>query len=166
MAGSMKCWGHNDFGQLGTGSYTHSNTPQNVNLGSGKTATTIGLGLWHTCAGLNDGSLKCWGINTNDQLGTGSSANWIPNPSTVNLGIGRTVVSVSLGQTHSCANLDDGSLKCWGNSNYGQLGIANSQASTPQLVNLGTGRTAVSVHAGSSYTCAILDDGTLKCWGR
>ena len=83
---------------------------------------------------------------------------------------GRFAVSVIAGDYHTCAVLDDGSLKCWGRNSYGALGIGGTTGSgvqypTPQAVDLGTGRTAVSLSAGSYHTCAILDDGTLKCWG-
>jgi alpha-tubulin suppressor-like RCC1 family protein len=126
----------------------------------------VSIGQYHTCAILDDGSLKCWGRNFNGELGLGSTTTQ-NTPQTVNLGTGRTAVSVSAGGYHTCAILDDGSLKCWGSNNAGQLGIASTIAqNTPQLVNLGTGRTAVSVDLGNSNTCVILDDGTLKCWGQ
>ena len=71
----------------------------------------------------------------------------------MNLGTGRTAVSVSSGQYHTCAVLDNGSLKCWGRNYHGELGIGGStgynvQYSSPQAVDLGTGRTAVSVSLG------------------
>ena len=66
--------------------------------------------------------------------------------------------------------LDNGDLKCWGANHYGQLGDGggNSKTNAPSstAINLGTGRTAVAVSAGSGHTCAILDNGDLKCWGR
>ena len=84
-----------------------------------------------------------------------------------NLGTDRTAVSVSGGSSHNCAILDNGGLKCWGSNLYGQLGIGTTdEVTTPQEVNLGTGRTAISVAVGDSHTCAIIDDGSLKCWGR
>ena len=108
----------------------------------------------HACAILDDESLKCWGYNGYGQLGIGSTTNQ-NTPQTVDLGTGRTAVSVSLGQQHTCAVLDDGSLKCWGRNNYGQLGIGSySNQNTPQTVSLATGRTAVSVSAGvHSHLC-------------
>ena len=164
--GTLKCWGYNVFGQLGLGSTTNQNTPQTVTLGTGRTAVSVSLGQYHTCAVLDDGSLKCWGQNSQGQLGIGSTTSQT-TPQTVDLGTGRTAVSVSLGYGHTCAVLDDGSLKCWGQNYYGQLGIGSTtQQTTPQTVDLGTGRTAVSVSLGGAHTCAVLDDGTLKCWGH
>ena len=82
----------------------------------------------------------------------------------VDLGTGRTAVSVSLGGQHSCAILDDGSVKCWGRTIYGQTG--HSMGSSVGSVDLGVGRTAVWLTLGGDYSCAILDNGELKCWGR
>ena len=82
---------------------------------------------------------------------------------------GRTAVAVSAGGSHTCAILDNGDLKCWGMDNYGQLGDGgsntNTNAPSSTAINLGTGRTAVAVAAGDHHTCAILDNGDLKCWG-
>jgi len=162
---SLMCWGSNTYGQLGLDSTTQQTTPQFVDLGTGRTAVSVSLGHYHTCAILDDASLKCWGYNGYGQLGIGSTTQQT-TPQTVNLGTGRTAVSVSLGQSHTCAILDDASLKCWGYNSRGQLGLGSTtQQTTPQLVNLGTGRTAVSVSLGQYHTCAILDDASLKCWG-
>ena len=88
----------------------------------------------------------------------------------VNLGSGRTAKAISAASSHTCAILDDDTLKCWGRGAFGMLGYGDETSRTaPEataVVNLGTGRTAKAVSAGSSYTCAILDDDTLKCWGR
>ncbi|MDA8568056.1 putative Ig domain-containing protein [Euryarchaeota archaeon] len=134
----------------------------------------MSLGLYHTCAILDDGSLKCWGDNNYGELGIGGTTGYggqYTTPQAVDLGTGRTAVSVSLGQYHTCALLDDGSLKCWGRNYYGELGIGgttayNVQYTTPQTVNLGTGRTAVSVSSGQYHTCAVLDNNSLNCWGH
>ena len=88
----------------------------------------------------------------------------------VNLGAGRTAKAVSTGSSHTCALLDDDTLKCWGRGAFGMLGYGDetdrSAPEATEVVNLGTGRTAKAASAGSSYTCAILDDDTIKCWGR
>jgi alpha-tubulin suppressor-like RCC1 family protein len=166
--GSLNCWGYDAFGGLGDGgTNTNKDTPVSVSLGTGRTAVAIAAG-GHTCAILDDGSLKCWGSNYVGQLGDGGSNTEQDTPVSVSLGTGRTAVAVSAGYGYTCAILDDGSLKCWGSDNTGQLGDggSNTNKDTPVSVSLGTGRTAVAVSAGISHTCAILDDGSLNCWGR
>ena len=80
---------------------------------------------------------------------------------------GRTVDSISSGGSTSCLIYDNGDLYCWGRNNQGQLGIGSTTTqSSPQLVNLGIGRTAKSVSLSGYHTCAILDDGSVKCWGQ
>ena len=124
--GSLKCWGRNNYGQIGNGGIIQSDarysTPQNVDLGTGRTAVSVETSYSHTCAILDDGSLKCWGNNGVGQLGIASTTNQ-NTPQTVNLGTGRTAISLGIGYYSTCAILDDGSLKCWGSNNYGALGI-------------------------------------------
>ena len=87
---------------------------------------------------------------------------------TADLGTGRTAISLSVGGYHACAILDDGSVSCWGRNDYGQLGDGTSVSrSTPTQSNsLGPGRTAVGISVGNLHTCAILDDGSVSCWGE
>ena len=79
-------------------------------------------------------------------------------------------VALATGERHSCAILDSGDLKCWGAGLHGQLGNGDSSTNvySPSAIaiDLGTGRTAVAVDAGGDVTCAILDNGDLKCWGE
>ena len=134
--------------------------------GSIFTGSTLATGEKHTCAILDNGSLKCWGRNAYGQLGIGNTTDMY-SPTNVDLGSGRTAVSIAAGSLPTCAILDDGSLKCWGFGNYGQLGIGNySTLDTPQSVDLGEGRTAMSISLGGSHTCAILDNASVKCWGK
>ncbi|MEC7280331.1 MAG: hypothetical protein VXV98_09910, partial [Candidatus Thermoplasmatota archaeon] len=161
-----------------------------IDLGTGRTAVSVSAGREFTCAILDNGDLKCWGSDASGQLGDGGGildngsllplqplANQYtsePSLTPVDLGAGRKAVTVSAGNSHVCAILDNGDLKCWGYDEYGQLGDGDVSASdwikkvtapssTP--VDLGAGRTAVAVSAGNSHTCAILDNGDLKCWG-
>jgi hypothetical protein len=80
-----------------------------------------------------------------------------------------------LGSAHTCALLDDRTVKCWGRNGYGRLGYGDTRdrgddagetGDALSAVALGAGRTAVSIVAGSAHTCALLDDRTVKCWGR
>jgi alpha-tubulin suppressor-like RCC1 family protein len=186
--GSVKCWGYNDFGGLGLGDrYARGDGPNEmgdnlpaVNLGTGKTAVAISSGIDYTCALLNDGSVKCWGYNGYGQLGLGDTSHRGDGPNemgdnlpAVNLGTGKTAVAIAGGFHHTCALLNDGSVKCWGYNGEGDLGLgdASSRGDGPNemgdnlpAVNLGTGKTAVAV-TGSDHTCALLNDGSVKCWG-
>lgn len=141
----------------------------------------ITAGSHHYCVRYHEGSVKCWGLNSSGQLGLGDTATrgdgvneGGSNLPYVNLGIGRTAKSIVAGFTHTCAILDNDTLKCWGANSHGQLGLenittygnaANQMGDNLPIVNLGTGRTAKSVSAGASHTCAILDNDALKCWG-
>ena len=172
--GDLKCWGHDGYGQLGDGgSNTNLNAPSStvIDLGSGRTAVAVDAGYYHTCAILDNGDLKCWGWDNNGQLGDGGSNTNLNAPSStaIDLGTGRTAVAVAAGDYHTCAILDNGEAKCWGRDQGGQLGDGGSNtnlnAPSSTAIDLGTGRTAVAVAAGGSNTCAILDNGNLKCWG-
>ena len=164
--GSLKCWGDNSHGQLGDGSTTDRTSPVQVDLGSGNTAVAISAGHSHTCAILQDGTLKCWGQDNKGQVGDGGTNSDQSSPVTINLGSGRTADSVSTGIHHTCAVLDDGSIKCWGLNNEGQLGDGSTTNSgTPVSVNLDAGKTAYAVAAGLHHTCAIVDD-HVECWGN
>ena len=76
-----------------------------------------------------------------------------------------TDTTISSGNVHTCAILDDGSVSCWGDGGYGQLGNGGtSDANTPTSTSsLGIGRTAVAISSGGVHTCAILDDGSVSC---
>ena len=139
---SVKCWGYNGQGQLGLtyhGTGTDRDIPQAVSLGTGKTATAIGLGEYYTCAILNDNSVKCWGSNANGRLGLGDSQtdSLYNSPQAVNLG-SHTAKFITLGKAHTCAILNDSSLRCWGSNGNGRLGIGSTGGSynTPQAVSL------------------------------
>ena len=86
----------------------------------------------------------------------------------VNLGSGRTAKTVSCGKDYTCAILDDDTLKCWGKAESGLLGYGDTYKEMPRataVVNLAPGAPK-AVACGEYHTCAILDDDTLKCWGR
>lgn len=134
-----------------------------------------------TCVLLVNGQVKCWGNNDMGQLGygdrdargdeSGEMGDALPP---VDLGTDRVALALETGGGHSCAILDDHSVKCWGWNNVGQLGYGdhNDRGDRPgemgdelPRVDLGAGRTARAIALGSRHGCALLDDGTVKCWG-
>jgi hypothetical protein len=188
-SGDVACWGH-DYGYLGTetnnfGAFRPSAL---VDFGGGLKALALGgSGGGHTCAILDDGSLKCWGNNGSGQLGLGdrtfhgrARGEMGSNLPAVDLGAGRRAVQVVGGGDHSCALLDDNSVKCWGSNVQdvpfqgwtltGQLGLDANPIPTEALspagpVPLGAGRTVLGIGARNGQSCALLDGGDLKCWG-
>lgn len=187
--GVVKCWGDAASGQLGLGNITRIGDNAGemgavlaaVDLGIGRTATKITAGAFHTCALLDDATVKCWGSGAMGALGSGSTALVGDGPdemgdllAPVSLGTGRTAVDIDAGTNHTCAVLDTGVVKCWGSNSFGQLGLGDTvtrgtaggqMGDALPAVELGTGRTATAVVAGNDHTCALLDDATVKCWG-
>ena len=163
---SLKCWGYNQYGEIGDASTTQRNLPTLVDLGENRTAKAISAGNGHTCAILNDDSIKCWGDNQYGQIGIKTNLPYQTTPTGVSLGADKTAKMISLGDYHSCAILNDDSLKCWGYNQYGQVGDdSTSNRNFPTLIDLGENRTARTVDAGGDHTCTLLDNHTLHCWG-
>ena len=186
---SVKCWGQNIYGLLGLGDVKGRGESANemgdklpkVDLGTGRTAKAISTGYLHTCALFDDNSVKCWGYNGHGELGLGDKTDRGDNAnemgdklSKVDLGTGRTAKAISTDDDHTCAILDDNSVKCWGYNGSGQLGLGDTTArgdNTNEMgdklskVDLGTGRTAKAISAACSHTCVVLDDESVKCWG-
>ncbi|MCA9697892.1 MAG: hypothetical protein KC431_10245, partial [Myxococcales bacterium] len=180
-AGSVRCWGRNDFGQLGYGNMTDLAIPLTVDLSLGGTVTQLAVGAHHNCALFDDNSVRCWGYNNTGQLGYGSTDNIGDNetPGSVPVvpilpqGIpdDAQINQVALGVEHSCVLYDTGDVICWGANFYGQLGQGttttvgdNETLATLQKMELGGD--AVSLVLGKHHTCALMSDNGVKCWGR
>ncbi|CAL62346.1 Conserved hypothetical protein, putative regulator of chromosome condensation [Herminiimonas arsenicoxydans] len=115
--GAAKCWGWNEYSQLGDNSATQRNAPVDV-AGSG--VASIAADLYHTCAVMTTGAAKCWGRNDYGQLGDNSLTD---SPTPVNVsGLASGVSSIASGYSHTCAVLTTGQVKCWGRNDYGQVG--------------------------------------------
>jgi alpha-tubulin suppressor-like RCC1 family protein len=186
QSGAVRCWGRNDFGQLGRGNTATIGDNEtvfsagNVDLGAGVIVKDLALGDSHTCVLLTTGAVRCWGRNDVGQLGYGNSTNLGDNEPINNLpdvSLTGTVRKLVAGNAHTCALTFAGTLRCWGDDFFGQLGQgfgggnrgwgdqANELPSTlPGDIN--TGAQVTDVTAGGFHTCALSSDGQLKCWGR
>ncbi|MDA9293186.1 fibronectin type III domain-containing protein, partial [bacterium] len=133
----------------------------------GATAVSITAGSSHTCAVLNTGAVNCWGDNVFGRLGDGSSTGSLKPVAVRPFTGGATAVSITAGGSHTCAVLNTGAVNCWGDNVYGQLGDSTtSDRSEPVAVNAFIdGATAVSITAGGTHTCAVLNTGAVNCWG-
>lgn len=207
-SGSVHCWGYGASGRLGSG-FTDdrldgtvdpaSGTDEASTVPLGAAATAISAGGGHTCALLASGDVRCWGLGTSGQLGQGRNYESLldasgEQPSTVPLKPIGTLANkvaatpnirataISAGDFHTCAILEGGDIRCWGQGTSGQLGQGatdgrlDASATNPTDAaarvgggtdgkGAGLGAPAVAITAGASSTCAALSTGAVRCWG-
>lgn len=161
VAGAAKCWGRNDYGQLGNGNTAPQLTPTQVSGLTANVTDITGGGLF-ACAVVSGGA-KCWGRNDFGQLGNNSTTN-SSTPVDV-FGLTANVVSISAGQYSACAVLTDGTIQCWGKNNFGQLGNNSTTNSSIPVEVWGIDSGASSVAVSYSHACAIVA-GNGFCWGN
>ena len=150
----MQCWGNNDYGQLGDGTFTGSNTRVDVLDIEG--AETIVAGAHHNCV-LSGGEVWCWGQNSKGQVGDGTTTN-----RNVPVKVLDGTVDVTAGYDYSCAILRSGQVMCWGNNDKGQLADGGtSNHTSPTLSTLVTGIS--NIDAGQRQNCGLTAAGLIRC---
>lgn len=173
--GSLFCWGRNDSGQLGDGNTTQRVSRAYVST-LGYTVVEVSAGYDHTCARTTGGKLFCWGSNARGQLGIGTDPSPRTTPTLVTLPGNAVAAEVTTGTYFTCARSTDGSLYCWGDNTFGQLGLGDlTQRTSPVQVPLAIQKSPpifppvavkfAGVSAGERHTCAMSTDHKLWCWG-
>ena len=197
--GSVKCWGNNANGQLGLGDTNNrgdqsgemGNALPAVNLGTGVTATAIAAGQNFACAivgggSVPAGSVKCWGANSDGQLGQGDTnargdgANEMGDAlAPINIGTGRTAKMIAAGFNFACVIRDNDTVVCWGANASLQIGRDGANNTSPNdkigdassemgnsLVAVNLGQGVAQLALGNTHACALLIDSvSVKCWG-
>ena len=161
--GGLECWGANDVGQLGDGTKQQSTLPVKSTAGA---VTDLAIGARHTCAIMN-GQISCWGDASHGQLAAPAV---------------RGVTRLDAAGNHTCANGDDG-LVCWGEgptyTGHGKVAAfavgtnrvcaamvepkrVECTESNPVLVGVAVKQLSL----GGGHACALLEDGSVQCWGK
>ena len=210
----VKCWGNNSSGELGLGHERNLGDDDNEmgdnlpaidlgthtgdDLGTALTAKAIVANEIHVCVILDDDQVKCWGSNSQGQLGQGHNRNLGDDDNEMGndipiidlgthtgdgLGTTLTAKTIAVGLYHSCVILSNDQVKCWGDNSQGQLGQGHNRdlgndnnemgdhlpaidLGTHTGDGLGTALTTKAITAGEEYTCAILSNDQVKCWGK
>ncbi|MGQ0799861.1 MAG: RCC1 domain-containing protein [Pseudomarimonas sp.] len=160
-SGEVRCWGANDGGQLGDGTFESRPQPVAV-MELGGAAIIVSAGEEHTCAVIASGGLRCWGRNGFGQLGDGGFTDRNRPAQVVGFDVG--VTAIGSGHYHTCAVRNGGAF-CWGNNDSGQLGdgLFGGRATPAAVSGLNAG--VESVVSGRFHACARSSGGAVQCWG-
>ncbi len=180
---TLRCWGASNMGETGYSSTATVGDGIGLSIIAtgdvplGGTPVQISIGGSHACARLSTGKVRCWGFGGGGRLGYGNTANvgdgiGLSIISAGDVPIGADVTQITAGDTHTCALLTTGAVRCWGNGSAGALGYGSTAAvgdgvglSISARGDVPLGGTAVYVSAGSNNTCAVLSTGAVRCWG-
>lgn len=159
--GTVKCWGHNYFNQLGIGGATTtlpfgSASPVTALAAAGLDVTQLSAGSGGTCALTSTGGLYCWGGGSPVSSNTAVS---IP-------GLTTGVTQVSVGTNSSCAVTASGDAKCWGSGLNGALGNGSILSSSGAVFVSGMQGITSQIHTNQYHACALTTSGHVKCWGQ
>lgn len=175
--GTVACWGDNSYGQLGTDPTVTASSATPIAVTGLSDAIAIAAGAVHACALISGGTVECWGSNDFGELGNTltTSCNGgtdkcsaAPVPVTGLTG----VTALAIGgydeyEDHTCALLSNGTVQCWGDDGYGQLGNGSTPTSSPDSkpVTVSTITNGIAIASASDTSCAILSGGAVMCWG-
>jgi alpha-tubulin suppressor-like RCC1 family protein len=162
-SGQVVCWGYNDSGQVGDGTFDNDRSTPTPVVGL-MNAVEVSNGASHTCARRSSGEVACWGYNLFGQLGDGTRRDHPTPTAVVDL---TDAVQISAGWLHTCARRSSGEVLCWGFNLHGELGdgTTTDRYTPTRVVGLADGTAAVEVSVGAEHTCARLASGEVNCWG-
>src|SRR5690554_6782299 len=184
--GSVMCWGDNKQGQLGNGKRIEPETDGEPTFEDGENAEEFKENLFshtpvavvnydnnpvidaieisasenHTCALLTAGNVKCWGSNSNGQLGNSQLSGKKTSSTAVDVNVadlqGVNIISISVGNNYSCALLEGNSIKCWG--------TLPSKLFSDELLAINS-KNPAQLATASSHACATVENNQIQCWG-
>lgn len=174
-SGQVRCWGRGYL--LGSGQTSNVGDEPNemppppVLLGP--SPSFVAVGTFHACAQLGNGEVRCWGDGYRGQLGFPEMSYYGDQSSEVitsSVPLGQPALTVAAGDVHSCAIMQDNTLRCWGDGAFGKLGYGNEDTlgddPTDILdVPVPLSHPVIDVAVGFFHTCVIVSTGAARCWG-
>lgn len=173
--GTLAAWGDGSFGQIGDNGVLDRTSPvlvSTVGALNGKRVIAISAGAKHNAALCSDGTVVCWGDNTNGELGNGNNTQSLVPVAVSTSGVlaGHTVKAIACGQNHTLAMRADGTLASWGSNSNQQLGnLSGVSSNVPNAVVTTTallGKKVASISAGGNQNLVLCTDGSLAAWGE
>jgi alpha-tubulin suppressor-like RCC1 family protein len=160
---NVKCWGNNEYGQVGSESNGDDFLfPVSV-TGLRYSVNEISTDGMQSCVLTISKDILCWGDNRMGQLGDGTMEirnNPVPVAEMV-----EWFRMVRAGWNHTCAFTGSGRMMCWGWNLHGQLGDgSNTSRTVPVYVN-GLSERVIAIGVGWAHTCVVTKVGMVKCWG-
>lgn len=174
--GAVRCWGANHYGQLGYNSLVNlGDMPGELptaDVAVGAAVLQVGAGAEHTCALVAGGEVRCWGFGLYGALGNGGMNNVLKPTGQDVAGIAGATQVVA-GGDHTCVLMGDGTVRCWGHNQFGQLGLGHiltigdepNEMPPPKTPLDAADKPVIQLAAGYRHTCALLVDGEVRCWG-
>jgi alpha-tubulin suppressor-like RCC1 family protein len=160
--GAVQCWGVNEDGELGDGTLVSRSVPTPV-VGLTGPAIAVAAAQDYSCALIQGGGVQCWGVNNNGELGDGTTDDSTTAVTVTGLAGPATAVSATGGTT--CALITGGTMQCWGNNDFGEMGTGNTTDSLTPVSVTGLAGAVTAIATGQNYTCALITGGTVQCWG-
>jgi alpha-tubulin suppressor-like RCC1 family protein len=174
---AVRCWGQNERGEFGLGNRCNARHPTPTIIPDLSDIRSIALGDFHACAVRKDGSALCWGWNDDGQLGLRTTETCCNGPSTVSCATVPKpvpnltgVTQIAVGGSTTCVLLNDGTVRCWGAGDRGELGFKPaSRCKSGLCARTPTGAPGLTgvkqVALGTSFTCVLESDGSVWCAG-
>ena len=163
--GTVQCWGTPPFGtSLGDGTTTTgTNTP--VTVTGISTAVSVAVSSTHACILLSTGALECWGDDYYGELGDGGPGDAGTSQSAPVAATLTGVARVAVGDYFTCALTTAGAVECVGYNSNGQLGNGTTSFTATSTWQTPISSGAIDITAGYAHACALMSDGSAKCWG-
>ncbi|MEM6954091.1 MAG: hypothetical protein AAF645_00345 [Myxococcota bacterium] len=172
VGGLLRCWGRNEFGQIGVAPDATPFRSAAGDVGFLSSVEVVDTGLHHACA-LGTGTVSCWGRNQLSQLGgteVGFDDVTYPVPFPMD---GVQVQQIAVGANHNLALRSDGSVYCWGSNADFQCGPnggvdagGNGTSNFLVTVPFEVGTSVVAIAASTSASFALTADGRVLSWGN